>query len=140
MTVIEEVIKMKPSETDDPYERLGISKYASEDDIRKAYKKKALEYHPDKHPEEKKQESHLEFIAVSEAYEKLSKKERNYQERETGKEKSTFDYYNDMFFNDFRDFEDVRDFFFKHEKDLLNSENETVRYVTKLAAKFLRGL
>jgi len=130
---------MKPSETDNFYERLGVSKDVSEEDIRKAYKKKALEYHPDKQPEEKKQESHLEFIAVSEAYEKISGKSKT---RSSGydKKESPFDYYNDMFFNEFKDFDDVRDFFFKHEKDLLNSENDTVRYVTRLAGKFLRGL
>lgn len=134
---------MKPSETNDFYERLGVSRNASDEEIKKAYKKKALEYHPDKNPPEKKKESHLEFIAVSEAYEKISSKDETRERSEYRKKeghKSSFDYYNEMFFNEFKNYEDVRDFFFKYEKDLLDSENETVRYVTKLAGKFLRGL
>ena len=34
----------------DPYKVLGISQRASKDEIRKAYRKKAKEYHPDLHP------------------------------------------------------------------------------------------
>ena len=35
---------------DDPYKTLGISQNATEDEIKKAYRKKAKEYHPDLHP------------------------------------------------------------------------------------------
>ncbi len=62
---------MRPSETKDLYTRLGINSGASEEEIKNAYKRMALKYHPDKNPNNR-EEATREFIAVSEAFEVLS--------------------------------------------------------------------
>jgi DnaJ-class molecular chaperone len=54
----------------DYYEVLGIAKGASEEEIKKAYRKMAIQYHPDKNPGDKASEE--KFKEVSEAYEVLS--------------------------------------------------------------------
>ncbi|WP_422360732.1 molecular chaperone DnaJ [Reichenbachiella sp.] len=54
----------------DYYEVLGVSKSASADEIKKAYRKLAIKYHPDKNPDDKKAEEN--FKEAAEAYEVLS--------------------------------------------------------------------
>ena len=54
----------------DFYEILGISKSATEAEIKKAYRKKAIEFHPDKNPGNKEAEDNFKLAA--EAYEVLS--------------------------------------------------------------------
>ncbi len=53
----------------DYYEVLGVSKSATEDDIKKAYRKLAMKYHPDRNSEDPKAEE--KFKEASEAYEVL---------------------------------------------------------------------
>ena len=54
----------------DFYQELGISKNANQEEIKKAYRKQALKYHPDKNPGSK--EAEAKFKKISEAYEALS--------------------------------------------------------------------
>ena len=54
----------------DYYEVLGISKGASKDEIKKAYRQMAIKYHPDKNPDDKEAEE--KFKEAAEAYEVLS--------------------------------------------------------------------
>ncbi|MFA5355175.1 MAG: molecular chaperone DnaJ [Candidatus Paceibacterota bacterium] len=66
----------------DYYEVLGISKDASQDDIKQAYRKLAHKYHPDKGGDEKK------FKEINEAYQILSNKDKRSQYDQFGQ---TFD-------------------------------------------------
>lgn len=58
----------------DYYDILGVSKSASADEIKKAYRKLAIKYHPDKNPDDKEAEEN--FKEAAEAYEVLSNPEK----------------------------------------------------------------
>jgi molecular chaperone DnaJ len=66
----------------DYYEILGVAKNASEEDIKKAYRKLAIKYHPDKNPDDKKAEE--KFKEAAEAYEILSNSEKRQRYNQYG--------------------------------------------------------
>ena len=58
----------------DFYEILGVNRDASDEDIKKSYRKLAMKYHPDRNPDQKDAEE--KFKEAKEAYEVLSEAEK----------------------------------------------------------------
>jgi molecular chaperone DnaJ len=68
----------------DYYEVLGVGKGASADDIKRAYRRMAMKYHPDKNPDDKQAEAN--FKECAEAYEVLSDPEKRQRYDQFGHE------------------------------------------------------
>lgn len=58
----------------DYYDILNVSKSASDSEIKSAYRKLAMKYHPDRNPDDKSAEN--KFKEVSEAYDVLKDREK----------------------------------------------------------------
>ncbi len=91
----------------DYYEVLGVDKSASKDQIKDAYRKLALKYHPDRNPGDKAAEE--KFKELSEAYAVLSDDSKRPQYDQYGHEGFDQRYSQEDIFRgaDFSDFEDV---------------------------------
>lgn len=66
---------------DDPYKVLGISRNATKDEIKRAYRQKAKEYHPDLHPNDPKAAEKMN--EVNEAYDMLNNPEKYRSRQQT---------------------------------------------------------
>ena len=69
------------------YKELEIDNNASDDEIKKAYRKMAVKYHPDKNPDNK-EECEDKFKKISEAYQALSDKEKYMRENASNSQRS----------------------------------------------------
>ncbi len=98
--------------SDDYYEVLGVSKDASKDEIKRAYKKKAKKFHPDRNPE-RADWAREKFKEISEAYEILADDEKRRQYDRYGKEGVQDQYFgrNGFTWSDFSHRNDVEDIF-----------------------------
>jgi len=72
----------------DYYKILGVDRKANTDDIRKAYRKLAMQYHPDKNPGDKKAED--KFKEINEAYQVLSDEKKRARYDQLGSAYSDF--------------------------------------------------
>ena len=96
----------------DYYEVLGVARNADAEAIKKAYRKLAMQYHPDRNPDNK-QEAEAKFKEVSEAYEVLSDqaKRRQYDQHGHDGLRSTFGPGGFDFSRDFTHVSDLQDLF-----------------------------
>ncbi len=90
---------------EDYYKILGVDKKANAEDIKKAYRKLALKYHPDRNPENKKQ-AEEKFKKISEAYAVLSDPEKRQNYDNFGSETFQQRYTQEDIFRNF-DFSDI---------------------------------
>lgn len=94
----------------DYYEVLGISRTATEDEVKKAYKKLAKKYHPDLNPDSKTAEE--KFKEINEAYEVLSDTEKRSRYDQFGHAGAGNDFGGFGGSADFGGFGDIFDMFF----------------------------
>ncbi len=107
---------------EDYYEILGVSRNATDEEIKKAYRKLAMQYHPDKNPGDKKAEE--KFKEINEAYEVLSDPQKRKMYDQFGHQafgqggfgqSPGFDFdINDIFGGEDSPFEDIFSAFFGH--------------------------
>ncbi|MGO8731733.1 MAG: molecular chaperone DnaJ [Terriglobia bacterium] len=98
----------------DYYEVLGVERQASDQEIKSAYRKLALQHHPDRNPNSKKEEAEEKFKEITEAYSVLadSQKRAAYDQFGHAGVSSTGGWNPDFSSTIFSDFEDIFGEFF----------------------------
>ncbi|OKL61299.1 hypothetical protein UA08_03213 [Talaromyces atroroseus] len=87
----------KPPASINPYEVLAVEEKATADEIKSAYRKKALKHHPDKAPHESRDEAKQKFQEIAFAYAILSDERRRRRYDLTGNTSETLDLEDDDF-------------------------------------------
>jgi DnaJ-class molecular chaperone len=64
----------------DFYRRLGLADFSTLDEVKAAFRKLALQWHPDRHPEERKKQAAEKFKFYAQAYEVLTKHKLDYDQ------------------------------------------------------------
>ena len=117
LILINSPILIKSNDSDDYYKILGIKKNATETEIKKAYRKLALKWHPDKNPNNR-EEAEEKFKKINEAYSILSDKNKR-NEYDNGGMNFDFKGFNaDDIFKDFFGGKDPFSEFFKFDDDI----------------------
>ena len=107
---------IKSEKQEDYYEILGIKKDATEAEIKKAYRKLALKWHPDKNPDNR-EEAEEHFKKINEAYSVLSDKNKRNQYDHGGINFDFGGFNADDIFKDFFGGKDPFSDFFKFDDD-----------------------
>ncbi len=111
------ILSKKSDDENDYYKILGVKKEATDAEIKKAYRKLALKWHPDKNPNNRK-ESEEKFKKINEAYSILSDKNKR-NEYDNGGMNFDFKGFNaDDIFKDFFGGKDPFSEFFKFDDDI----------------------
>ena len=130
---------MTKSNDKDYYKVLDVDKKATTDEIKKAYRKMALKFHPDKNPGNKEAED--KFKSVAEAYEVLSDpdKRAEYDQFGTAKRKQGFDprnvYSNFQQAYGFSDVNEIMSRFFGREMQQRRTINPDIRAACNISLK-----
>ena len=109
-------ILIKSEKQEDFYELLGVKKDATEAEIKRAYRKLALKWHPDKNPNNR-EEAEEKFKKINEAYSVLSDKNKRYQYDHGGVNFDFGGFNADDIFKDFFGGKDPFSEFFKFDDD-----------------------
>ena len=106
--------------SDDYYEVLGISNKATDDEIKKAYRKLAIRWHPDKNPNNKEEAEEV-FKKVAEAYEVLSNADKRAVYDRYGKDGLNPSHGGGSTGGSFRGFDNNDFFTFQHAEDIFRN-------------------
>uniref|UniRef100_A0A7S2YG88 J domain-containing protein n=1 Tax=Entomoneis paludosa TaxID=265537 RepID=A0A7S2YG88_9STRA len=87
-------------QSEDPYAILGVSRDASAAQIKSAYRKAALRYHPDKAPMDQKEQANVQFAKIANAYEILSDESKRSQQYSPSSSSNTAPYNPSHHFHD----------------------------------------